>query len=263
MQRTNHIRKLREHLGRPMVATLLVLLLAASSGRAQTPDAATQAAIDVARAHTERFVTTQFPEGTATHHFQYTITSVPLETADLPGPTTQEVDILVGREQMQLKSSAMDFYQNTEHSVVVAHPSRVIVIAPSTQEALLARNTDEFAAKQLAMFNNIERAELRSYPGSHGASMQQITLHLDSAGQANFNSTRMEYHYKASTLQVVRTVVYYANHAELQQQSYDFTLLEYNSQTRFDAAPLEQIYNATGQLLPAYQGYQLINQTTP
>ncbi len=252
MQRTNLICGILSVMG---------LLVAPFLATGQVLDTETQAALEVARAHTERFVTASFPKGDATHHFVYTITSTPLATVKGASTTQREVAIVVGRERLQLKSATMDFYQNTEHSVVIAHASRAIIIAPSTQEAQLQRNTDVFAQQQLALFNAVERAELGSYPNANGGTIKHLVLHLDCAGQALYNCDRMDFHYDANSLKVVRTVMHYNNHKELQQQAYDFTLLEYNSPTRFDAAPLEQIYGANGQLRQQYQDYQLINQT--
>ena len=185
--------------------------------------------------------------------------SYTIQSTDWEGKiTTSNVKIYRYKQQLNFFSEQVNMYKDESNTVIVLKPQQVIIIN-GVPKNVPSNYSDEFVELRKEFLKSCEVLKCEYDGTDKNIKTLEVRAKMNLGGKLKID--RMIYTYNNSTGKIIKCETYYTKQFQVKKIVMEFQTLDFNSDYKFTKSAKKQVLGKGGNLLVAYKGYELIDNT--
>ena len=182
---------------------------------------------------------------------------------DFGGDTySTEMRLAYNGKVSHIQSDDIEVYQDAQHAISILHQERTIMVNRSTQEEFRQLILSQSSALFAEVLGDANVANCKTFK-SKGQQCQKIALELSPQKQAEMKTRELIYTINLDTKELVKVEAnYMPGMSQLASMSVEFHEISYaKTNIALAGEANAQVFARSGNVVPAYEGYKIIDNT--
>ncbi len=235
-----------------LIAILLVLGIPVS--KAQFPG---KECLKKVRQYAQKINQMDFPEDNEVYFIHYAQEVVMWDSLHYP-TTRADVKLLMSKDQIHTITDEIEMYQDVRDAFLIIHSKKMVIWNSSTIRADKEKKLKELAGLSDTLFDLCRIKICQKVPVKN-REMGQLLMIPEEELKASLNVRSLNLLYEPEDGRIQKVEVEYTPDFDYQKTITTYKTIDFNYKAKMNKPVMARILNKKQELLPAYQGYQLVD----